>query len=162
MVCRILVPIAVAAILCLTGCRPKVEPVSADFRRLSLQEMKYGTIELTLSNPNHFPLDIDSLYYALILAADTVASGRRPMPIHIGAADSTRADFPFELKLGVTDIISQLPRVLSDTVWLRLNGRYRLPGPIGRYRLPFSYIRSVPLAEEVRKLVERIKGALGD
>lgn len=141
------------------GCRPRVEPVEVDFRRLSLEEMKRGVLELELANPNGFGLAAESLRYFLVCGKDTVAQGTRQTPVSIPARDSVRAEFPFELRYGIVDIIARLPGILSDTAWLRLEGRYVFPRPVPSR--PFSYSRAIPLAEEVRKITDGLKSLFG-
>jgi len=120
--------------------------------------MTDASVELKMHNPNGFRVDVDRLEYALLLTADTVASGRRDEPVRIEAEDSTLASFPFTIDLGS---IGDLSGILEDTLSLRVDGRYLVPGTFGKVGRPFEYRHDIPLGELVEDILAPFRGLFG-
>lgn len=123
---------------------------------MKLEQVSQGVLELELYNPNRFGLAAESLRYFLVWSEDTLAQGGRPGRVSMAALDSIIAEFPFELRYDIWALILRLPAVLSDTVWLQLEGRYVLSWPGGTGR--FSYSRYISLAEELNRLRKLFDG----
>ncbi len=121
-----------------------------DFRRLKLEQVSQGVLELELYNPNRFRLAAESLRYFLVCGEDTLAQGVKPQGVSMAALDSIVAEFPFELRYDIWALVLRLPAILADTVWLQLEGRYVVSWPGGSGR--FSYARYIFLAEELNRL----------
>ncbi len=140
------------------GCTPRLRPVEVEFSRISIEEMERGTVELKITNPNGFSVDIEDLCYSILLTTDTVARGRRRSPVHIEAQDTTSAEFQFVFLLSLADLLSALPDILEDTVVLKLTGRYSLPSFLGPKKRPFAYTRVIRLADELEEIIKPFKG----
>jgi len=152
---------ALLALLC-AGCAPKLEPVEVDYRRITIEHMTEAMVELWIDNPNSFAVDLEALDYRILLTRDTFASGKRPEPVSIRARDTTLASFPFSIRMDLSQVISHVPELAGDTVYLELEGRYSFPGPLGRLKRPFRYRRMIPLGRELEELAEPLRDLFGE
>ena len=142
-------------------CAPKLEPVSVEFAGLSVERMETAVVKLRIINPNPFSVAIEDLRYHLLLADDTVAIGARRVPVNIQASDTTEAEFPMTFRVTVGEMLSQLPGLMSDTVWVRIDGRYSLPTAFGPKRRPFHYRDVIPLRKPLEEFIQPFKDLFG-
>ncbi len=143
---------AVALLAGMLACAPKFEEPAVEFRSFSMEDMAQAEVKLSVRNPNRFPVDVRNLRYALLLTGDTVAAGARAEVLRVGAQDSALAVFPFEMRIGLADIIGRIPDIASDTVRLELAGQHSLPGLFGTNWRRFDYRRTIPLRPDIDKL----------
>ncbi len=151
-----------AVLLTAAKCTPRLEPVVVDYRRITIERMKEAVVELHIDNPNSFALDLEQLDYRILLTGDTFATGARAEPVGIKARDSIRADFPFTIEMDLAEVLSHIPELADDTVYLELSGHYSFPGMLGRIKAPFRYREAIPLRDELEAIIRPFENLFGE
>jgi hypothetical protein len=108
-------------------------------------------VELRLVNPNRQWFELSRLGYAAVIAGETLASGRREAAVAVRGGDSTVARFP--LRVDYARAFASIGRLWADSLELRLDGEYRVPGLVCARRGRLAVTRRFGLGAELRRLL---------
>jgi LEA14-like dessication related protein len=137
-----------AGLLLLTlACSPSVRPPKIEVRGVGAKGASELAVELMFYNPNRMVIDIAGLDYRIAIESLICGEGRYDQPLHLGAMDSTHAEFP--LRLDYPNLIRSVPALLSDTVGFRIEGTYTLRTIIGPRRMNFRQGKRIALKSQL-------------
>lgn len=108
-------------------------------------------VELRLVNPNRQWFEFSRLGYAAVIAGETLASGRRAAVVRVAGRDSAAARFPVRVDYGRA--FASIGRLWSDSLELRLDGDYRVPGLLCARRGRLAVTRKFGLGGELGRLL---------
>jgi len=142
----LLIAIVILPVLTLSGCassghlvrQPTVQLSGVEMTRLKLSGQTCR-LSFAVSNPNPFPLSINSVRYHVQLSEQRFASGETPGNFSIPAESDGRFDISVDL-----DIMKTAPRLTNvlrgiarESVTYELNGTFSLDMPLVK-SVPFS------------------------
>lgn len=108
-------------------------------------------VEFVVTNPNRMAVELLTVDYVFAVGVETLASGRRTVPLGIAADDSTRAEFPMSVRFARALML--LPAIARESIECRVRGDYSVKTLFGAQRGRFNETMRFSAREQLKQLL---------